>query len=629
MISKNNNDHVVRLGQRAGVSRPEFVATTLSPRGGTPSRATAVACIATSTRASHEEHGRMHASARPSFTVHDVAGYFSKFAVILIVPVLIFRPLIPLYAADESIVPASVEAAPVAEVSVPAPAAEVSVPVVGAEEASSETAPEPAVESTEIDAGIEMDAATPNAVTDSVDPLNVPSDTADAVTDESLDTSIVPEEIIATESGEVVRDESATSSVEEVIATSTDTMATGTVEAAPDSAAIAEEVGAATEEVSADSGAENSDSTESVTSENVVEVSQDEAPLSIAPSGPSMEEIISQAVESRSEVMKRTIKHELETELLKGCVSLDGVGYYCLKEDMRMNGKTTAINAVTAVHASVVDGGSDKEIVVERGVDAITLTNNDVEDAFPSKDVGGSRVVWQSQEDGRWQIYFADLSSTTPVIEQITHGTESNFNPRVDGDSVVWQGWADGNWEIFLADRLAETSYYSEDRLPQLNMLLGVDRTWHVVRVTQNAVHDMFPAIAGGLVTWQSFEDGVWSVYAYNVRSGMTTKLSEGGVKSENPRFALTWDERDANGDARMVGYDIATGDTVDMTQAARNVADNGKPYQPASPTPTPEPLALPAPTSSVGSTTPMKGSGADGNGDDGLLGATSTDNTL
>jgi hypothetical protein len=116
----------------------------------------------------------------------------------------------------------------------------------------------------------------------------------------------------------------------------------------------------------------------------------------------------------------------------------------------------------------------------------------------------------------------------------------------------------------------------------------------------------MFPAVAGGLVTWQSFQDNAWNVYAYSVKTGVTSRLSQSGEKSEKPRFAITWDERSPEGAARMVGYDIASGKTIDLTNEARQVNDDQKPYhKPEAPISQPNQAALPGVTSSASSTSP------------------------
>jgi len=555
----------------------------------------------------------MHTSTRSSFTVNDVAGFFSKFAVILIVPVLIFRPLLPLYAADESVAPAPVEIAPVAEVLVPvevAPVAEVSLPVetTPAPEVTPEEAvtPEESLPVSTTDAPV--DTVTTEIPTELPPVTEIPAEVVPAETETpstATTSEVIPEDVPA--AGEVFGDSTVASSTPEVIETP------ASVEVSP---TITEEIATPT--------------TEEVATIEEVAPTEEVQPEEVVAPELTKEEIIARELESRSITMRQELKKEIEADVLKGCLTLDGVGYYCLKDDARAVASGTPSQAITAVHTDVVVGGTDKEIIAERGTETIRLTDNEVEDAFPAKDVGGTHVVWQTQEAGRWQIYFADLSaqagvsSSSPTILQLTHGTESNFNPRVDGESVVWQGWADGNWEIFLADKLSSTSYYAADKMPKLNTMLGIDGTWHVVRITQNSVHDMFPAISGGLVTWQSFEGGVWSVYAYSVTSGKTTKLSDDGAKSENPRFAVTWDERGANGETRMVGYDIATGGKVDMTEAARNVIDDNKPYVPQTPHPAPEPLALPGTASTTGTSTAMRGTGA---GDDNN--GTSTDTTI
>lgn len=560
-----NTDHVVRLGVRSGASRPTFAAVNLSSHVDGAPRVVPTKKITEIPRSLRCEERGSEVSVRSAFAMNTIPGIFSKVAVLLIVPVLIFRPLLPLYAADDSVAPAPAETPTTIEVSLPPVPSD--TPVVG------ETTDLPPSEApADVPATTDTPAPTTDvATTSDATPSDVPAADVPAAGDSG-----------ATSTAPIVTDVPPTEDVPPV-----------TVEETP-----------APEEV------------------EPVEVVQPAEP--IAPEL-TKDEIIARELESRSITMRQELKKEIEADVLKGCLTLDGVGYYCLKDDARTVASGTPSQAITAVHADVVVGGSNKQIIAERGTEMIQLTSNAVENAFPAKDVGGTHVVWQTQEDGRWQIFFADVSSSTPTILQLTHGTESNFNPRVDGESVVWQGWADGNWEIFLADKLSATSYYSADKMPQLNTMLGIDSTWHVVRITQNSVHDMFPAIAGGLVTWQSFEGGVWSVYAYSVMTGKTTKLSDDGTKSENPRFAVTWDERGANGETRMMGYDIATGGKVDMTEAARKVPDDSKPYVPQAPHQAPEPLALPGTASTTGTSTAMRGTGE---GSDTGTG-TSTDTTI
>ncbi len=596
MIERNNN-HVVRLGVRSGASRPTFAAVNLSSHVFGAPRVAPTKKITDVPRSLRGEERSEEVSTRSTFYTSTIVGVFSKVAVLLIVPVLIFRPLLPLYAADESV------ASPV-EVS---PAPEVASPPV---------TPAPTVDAPVDSAAADVPAS---------DATAIPSDT---------------EEVLVEETTVVVDAPLPPADVPPAIDTPPEEISAQTPGAATTSGATPADALPAGGEVPGDSGEASSTPvvTEVMPTEEVPPVTIEEVPVveevapteevdSIEPVAPELtkEEIIARELESRSITMRQELKKEIEADVLKGCLTLDGVGYYCLKDNARAVASGTPSQALTAVHADVVVGGTDKEIIADRGTEMIRLTDNDVEDAFPAKDVGGTHVVWQTEDSGRWQIFFADVSSSTPTISQLTHGTESNFNPRVDGGSVVWQGWVDGGWEIFLADQLSASSHYAADKMPQLNTMLGIDASWHVVRITQNSVHDMFPAIAGGLVTWQSFEGGVWSVYAYSVMTGKTTKLSDDGTKSENPRFAVTWDERGANGETRMMGYDIATGGKVDMTQAARNVQGDNKPYVPQTPQQAPEPLALPGTASTTGTSTAMRGTGE--GGDTGA--GTSTDTTI
>ena len=332
------------------------------------------------------------------------------------------------------------------------------------------------------------------------------------------------------------------------------------------------------------------------------------------------EELAQEIVAQKEESMRSSIRKEVETEFSKGCLTIDSIGYYCLKDPEGSSGSLAPSSVVTGVNSELDAGSGYRQIFMTKGGVTSPITHNMWDNSFPSMDVSGKSIVWQGNVSGRWQIFFADAAtSSTPTPVQVTHSSESNFNPRVDGNDIVWQGWVDGNWEIFFAEHLSPENYLSPDTLPALNTRLGIDRTWKVTRITTNAVHDMFPSIVGGLVTWQAFQDNAWSVYAYSIKTGGTTKLSEGGAKSENPRFAITWDERTPEGAARMVGYDIASGKTIDLTNVARQVNDNSAPYHPSAPISQDNQAALPVVTTS-GTSTSARDDGGDGTSGNGLV---------
>ncbi len=535
---------------------------------------------------------QMHHTMSLSLGLTFASGMLGKFAAILLIPMLLLQPLLPVYAADESVAGDASTTVAVADTS---------------------TAPAQDTPSTPADTP-ETSAATP-AVPESASPSSGDTVSTSSVSSDSSAPTVLGD------------------------ATTTETMQTSDVTASSISSDIATttsfvpEAGGVSSETAATSSGDSSNAHDATTTENTAATTDetatateevpvvDEAAVKAAEA-----EAARQAEEARQEQIRQSIKKEVVSEFTKGCLTLDGVGYYCLKDfDGGAKGALTPSAAVTAVTSQKDPTGNDKEIFITKGDESIQLTHNDGDDAFPAMDVSGKSVVWQGMVDGRWQIFVADVSSTgTPVITQLTHGTESNFNPRVDGDTIVWQGWVNGNWEIFLAERLSPAAYYPlrpdtpQDPgggLPVENRMLGIDNTWHVTRLTTNDTHDMFPSIAGGLVTWQSSQGGSWNVFAYSMKTGATTKLSHDGTKSENPRFAVTWDEHDANGNARMVGYDIASGKTVDMTNEARNTPSGDAPYHPTeTPISQPNQAALP-PTGVSGTSTPVRADGDDGGG--------------
>lgn len=327
----------------------------------------------------------------------------------------------------------------------------------------------------------------------------------------------------------------------------------------------------------------------------------------------SPEVIVARLLAEREAVLRNTLRQEVESEYTKGCIDMDGVGYYCLRETSPTL-ETSSVTSVSRVDVESIPGSAYKQVVMTRGDTSIPITADAWDSAFASTDLSGHSIVWQGNINGRWQIFFADASGTsTPEIVRVTDSRESNFNPRVEGSTIVWQAWVDGNWEIYLATRYLPADRPSDDNpIPEENARLGITHEWNVERITANDDHDMFPSISGGLVTWQAFQNGTWNVMVYSMTTKTVAKISRDGVKSENPRFAVTWDERLADGTVRMMGYDIATGEVVDLTGAARESADRTNPYAPEAPITQTNQAALPSTSTGTASSSPARGDGDD-----------------
>ncbi len=513
-------------------------------------------------------------SNNPEYGFAFASGVIPKLASLFLIPMILIYPLYPAYAADESVTQSATSTDATTLPSTSEGGHSGGVAASDKSQAAAEIPVTPPVSSTDASSTTGVSSNALGAVL------------GDATTSQGT-ASDTPPVVVTPEGGGSASDDNASS-------TATTTLQNDASSTDMSTASSSVNVGTA----NADSSA-LATTTEEAAPENV--------------HTPSAEELAQEIIKQKEDSMRASIRKEVEGEYSKGCLTIDNIGYYCLKDPKGQSGSLTPSEVVTGVNSQLGEGSAYKQIFMTKGGASTQLTHDLWDDTFPSIDVSGKSIVWQGNVNGRWQIFFANAAtSSTPAITALTHSNESNFNPRVDGDDVVWQGWVDGNWEIFLAEHLAPANYLSDNNIPVENTRLGIDHSWKVTRITTNSVHDMFPSVSGGLVTWQSFQDNTWAVYAYSIKTGATTKLSSDGAKSENPRFAITWDERTPEGAAHMVGYDIASGKTIDLTSEARQVSDDTKPYQPQAPISQDNQAALPPPAIATATSTSMKSGGDD-----------------
>ena len=153
---------------------------------------------------------------------------------------------------------------------------------------------------------------------------------------------------------------------------------------------------------------------------------------------PTAEELAQVIIKQKEDSMRASIRKEVEGEFSKGCLTIDSIGYYCLKDPKGQSGSLTPSEVVTGVNAQVGEGSAYKQIFMTKGGASIALTHDLWDDAFPSIDVSGKSIVWQGNVNGRWQIFFANAAtSSAPAVIALTHSNESNFNPRVDGNGLT------------------------------------------------------------------------------------------------------------------------------------------------------------------------------------------------
>ena len=196
------------------------------------------------------------------------------------------------------------------------------------------------------------------------------------------------------------------------------------------------------------------------------------------------------------------------------------------------------------------DREGDREILYFDGVEVKRITNNNYDDFAPSFDEKTLRIVWQAMLNDRLQVMYHDIRTDT--TRQITTSRQNSSNPHIKGDIIVWQEWVDNNWEIMMT-----------------NVRGGGEL--EIQRLTDNVMHDMFPQVYDGLITWQREKGRSWEVIVYDLQTGKEMALEKNNdTRYENPRFVLLFDSKHDNGDVQTIGYDLNTGEMMQLGNRSR-----------------------------------------------------------
>jgi beta propeller repeat protein len=196
------------------------------------------------------------------------------------------------------------------------------------------------------------------------------------------------------------------------------------------------------------------------------------------------------------------------------------------------------------------DREGDREILYFDGVEVKRITNNNYDDFAPSFDEKTLRIVWQAMLNDRLQVMYHDIRTDT--TRQITTSRQNSSNPHIKGDIIVWQEWVDNNWEIMMTN-------------------VRGDGELETQRLTDNVMHDMFPQVYDGLITWQREKGRSWEVIVYDLQTGKEMALEKNSdTRYENPRFVLLFDSKHDNGDVQTIGYDLNTGEMMQLGTRSR-----------------------------------------------------------
>ena len=81
------------------------------------------------------------------------------------------------------------------------------------------------------------------------------------------------------------------------------------------------------------------------------------------------------------------------------------------------------------------------------GVDQVLLTKHDAGDQRPRWSPDGTKILFESNRDGDWEIFVMDADGEN--LKQLTDNDETDRNAEWSKSSIVFESKRDGNWEIY------------------------------------------------------------------------------------------------------------------------------------------------------------------------------------
>lgn len=218
-------------------------------------------------------------------------------------------------------------------------------------------------------------------------------------------------------------------------------------------------------------------------------------------------------------------------------------------------------------------------ISVALAVSPVRITADPQGQSVPA--VFGSRVVWQDNRNGNWDIYSYNLD--TQREQRLTTDPSPHINPAVYMGKIVWVDYRNGNrnGDIYLYDLTSR----SETRITTgvgdpANPDIFADKiVWEDVRngnkdifmydikkgmesvITIFPSTQRFPKIYGSKIVWQDDRNGNWDIYMYDTDTGNETRITTDSFDHCAPAVfqdKIAWmDNR--NGAQNIYLYDIVS----------------------------------------------------------------------
>ncbi|HZE88058.1 MAG TPA: hypothetical protein VE404_00855, partial [Verrucomicrobiae bacterium] len=208
-------------------------------------------------------------------------------------------------------------------------------------------------------------------------------------------------------------------------------------------------------------------------------------------------------------------------------------------------------------------------------------------------DLLGTRLVWQDNREGNWDIFTIDLGGG--AADNLTSGQAADqMHPSTDGRYVVWQDRRNGNWDIFLHDLTNGTTIpFATEIADQENPV--VDAPWVVWQENRSGQHDIVarnidtnetvevsagdpglhdqlrPAISGATVAFEDYRFGLAEIFTYDLDARQERRITndvDNQTRASIDGNTVVWvDERDHNRELYM--FDLASGVEKRLTYTA------------------------------------------------------------
>lgn len=179
---------------------------------------------------------------------------------------------------------------------------------------------------------------------------------------------------------------------------------------------------------------------------------------------------------------------------------------------------------------------TDTAITVAEWFTTAALDPNPTADQMYAR-ISGTKVVWQDQRNGVWDIYTKDIGAATSF--KIPGTSAGRERPAIDGNVIVWQDKRSGDWEIYAYNLTTQQE----------------------IAIATGTGDKERPTISGEWVAWQDKRNGNWDIYAKNITTSEVIQITSHERDQLHPMMSgttLVWEDY-RHGLGEVYAYDITT----------------------------------------------------------------------